>query len=255
MAIFDPAWILGHGDFVGCLDLERDAGEPMIAENRAELPVVRVISVDPSPTMYSAFVVADVVHNYQEFHCALMQIESEKIHGRDILNHLDHLVAMYDADYLIIEDSAVSKWMFQDPWFEQMKYRTTVRSHNTNSKTKGDPEWGVQSLAIDFAAGRIRFPYGDAEGRNMSAGLLEEMYAYDPQDKSRDDRIMALWFIRHAHRALVPNLRLTGGFEGSRGRVSPVVARALKRKDTEDERIRKWRQREHSFTIGSMTDG
>ena len=257
MAIFDSAWIHGHGDFPGCLDLDRDAGEPMVSENRADLPVVRVVSVDPSPTQYSAFIVADIVHNYQEFHCAIMHIESEKIHGRDILNHLDHLVANYDADYLIIEDSAVSKWIFQDPWFEQMKMRTIVRSHNTNAKTKGDPEWGVQSLATDFSAGRIRFPYGDAEGRAMSAKLLEEMYAYDPLDKSRNDCIMALWFIRFAHRALVPNLRLVGGFEGTgRGkRVSPVVKRAMARKDTEDERIRKWREREHSFSIGSMTDG
>lgn len=231
--IFNPQWINGDASHPGCLDNGRSAGEPMVADADKSLPISRVLSVDPSPTQYSAFIVADVVHNYSEFHASLMHLQTEKIHGREILNHIDQLLAIYaPIDYLIIEDSAVSKWIFQDPWYETVKYKTQVRSHKTNYKNKGDVDWGVQSLAVDFEFGRIRFPWGDAEGRQMSELLLQEMYAYTTEEKVRQDLIMALWFIRFAHRALVPKVRLEGGYRANL-RVSPVVQRALKRKDSD----------------------
>lgn len=240
MTIFDPAWINGDDSHPGCLDTGRVAGDGMVTEDEMRsLPVVRVLSLDPSPTQYSAFIVADVIHNYTEFHAAIIHVESEKIHGREILNHLDLLISTYNPDYLIIEDSAVSKWIFQDPWYEKAKYRVHVRAHNTNAGNKGDPEWGVQSLAIDFENGRIRLPWGDAEGRIMSNSLLSEMYAYDALDKGRDDCIMALWFIRFSHRSLVPKLQFEGGFDSPKYSTSPVVKRALMKKDT-DEEIMAW---------------
>lgn len=259
MTIFDPRWINGDDSHPGCLDTARSAGDGMVGDDEREsLPIVRVLSVDPSPTQFSAFIVADVVHNYREFHCALLHVESDKVHGREILNRIDQLIAMYNPDYLIIEDSAVSKWIFQDPWYETAKYRVHVRAHNTNAKNKGDSEWGVQSLAIDFEMGRIRFPWGDAEGRIMSNTLLTEMYAYDAIDKGRDDSIMALWFIRFSHRSLVPNLQLEGGFSGAKRRTSPVVRRALGKRDSDDAIVdwyRKQKKGRHGRSLGEVTDG
>jgi len=242
--IFDPAWINGDNEHPGCLDLNRQAGTGMVDTDRQSLPISRVLSVDPSPTQYSAFIVADVVHNFKEFHASLMHIESEKIHGREILSHIEELATMYEVDYIIIEDSAVSKWIFQDPWYQRVKEQWTIRAHNTSAKNKGDSQWGVQSLAVDFEYGRIRFPWGDAEGRVMSNKLLAEMYAYDSYDRGRDDCIMALWFIRFSYRALVPRLQLVGGFKRTNDRrVSPVVRRAQSKKYTEDELMEWYRSR------------
>lgn len=202
--LVQPSWITGDGEHLGCLDTERPAGVgiKLVGETNF-LPMVRVISVDPSPTKNWGFVVADVVYNLEQFNASVIHIEGTPLQAREGLNRIDELMMMYQPDYLVIEDSAVSKWIIQDPWYETAKSRVRIIKHTTTAKSKGDASYGIQSLAVDFEFGRIRFPYGDAEGRSITEQFLsKELYVY-PEGET-DDELMALWFIKYVHRGLVP---------------------------------------------------
>jgi hypothetical protein len=167
--------------------------------------MARVLSVDPSPTRYTGIIIADVPYFTQNpyFNAVILHMESKVLPARDLIHRMDELLVMYaPIDYLVVEDSAVSKWLMQDPWYEQVRHRVRVLSHKTTAHNKGDPELGFQSLALEFEFGRIRFPYGDPDGRVMTEDFLTELYGWPQLDY--DDRLMALWFIKFVARSLLP---------------------------------------------------
>jgi len=61
---------------------------------------------------------------------------------------------------------------------------------------------GVWSLAADFEAGRIRFPWKEPADRDVSNLLIDEVLAYP--NGMTDDVLMALWFVKFNYRSLMP---------------------------------------------------
>jgi hypothetical protein len=108
---------------------------------------------------------------------------------------------MYQPDYFIFEQVAAQRWFLQDQEMEPIKRALTVLPHTTG-RNKGDPVLGVESLALDFEFGRVRFPYADPESKAMTEQLFEEARTY-PQGVT-DDLLMALWFIKWNYMRLVP---------------------------------------------------
>jgi hypothetical protein len=120
---------------------------------------------------------------------------------RDMVMHIDRIIEAYHPDYLIIEQNGAQRWFLQDPAMERIRKRVRVIPHNTG-RNKGDPDLGIESLAVDFEFGKVRLPMGDAEGRRQSKLLFDEVLTF-PQGKT-DDVLMALWFIKFNYSRLVP---------------------------------------------------
>lgn len=209
-----PEWIYGSDDRPGCLDRERRVGEGYLDPLVGFLPTVRVLSIDPSPKKFAGIVVADVVQNRENFFCTVLEMDSKRMSMRDTVLEVEDVLRRYGpVDYFIFETSTFSHWLFEDPYFQSLKLRVRVLPHITSAKTKGDPELGIPSMALEFEKGHIRFPYADAESRTMVDEFLErELYTY-PQGEL-DDRLMALWFIKARWRSLIPTKDLPKQTQG-----------------------------------------
>jgi hypothetical protein len=197
--LIQEAWIRGDDRHQGCLDHDREAGTGMPREGL--LPVARVLSIDPSPTRYAGLVVADVPYTRENFAATILEMRSEKMDNRTMNEHVRRVIAQYDPDYFVLETNIAHFWM-QTPEFEQLKSLVRLIPHSTSGRARSDPEYGVQSLAVDHEMGRIRFPYGDAEARSMTDRYLTEAYNWPQADT--DDILMALWFIKFRYRSLIP---------------------------------------------------
>src|SRR5581483_11729485 len=101
------------------------------------------------------------------------------------------------------------------PVFATLRNRFRVIGHETG-RNKLDPELGVYSLSGDFELGRIRLPYGDADGRRVTEYLVNEALAFPYGDT--DDVLMSLWFIKARHRALMPTVASDAHMDGFFGR-------------------------------------
>lgn len=213
-----PGWIHGSTEqgWTGCLDLDRDVGQGFRPDGEGEesfLPLARVISVDPSPTRYAGMVVADVAQLDMPI-IGVIELTSKKQTARELKYDVDERLDRYaPVDYVIFEDSAVSTFLLQDPWVDALRARTTVLSHRTHAKSKGDPIMGTSAMAADFEHGRIRLPYASPEAKAMVEDFLtNEVYPW-PEGQV-DDRLMALWFIKYAWRSLRPKNQMPGRFRG-----------------------------------------
>lgn len=199
------AWIEGLEGYPGCLDRGRIVGDGGVGDwERLNIPVQRVISIDPSPTRYCGIVVADVpfVPNSTVFSCNIVDI-SRGIYGlSEMLEEIERLTLRYGPQICIFEQNS-AKWLHEDPtWNMLIPFYRKVIGHNTVAGNKQDPVMGVWSLGADFEAGRIRFPYGDAESRATSEQLITEALSY-PNGRT-DDVLMALWFIKPNYKQLIP---------------------------------------------------
>jgi hypothetical protein len=193
----------------GCLDRDRPAGFSYQPENGNEfLPMVRVLSVDPSPTRYAALVVADVLYmpRSDQFNCVILDIKRDRMGLRETVNAIEEL-AGYNPEYLIFEQNSFARWLKEDPVFQSLHGRFRVIGHDTG-RNKLDPEFGVHSLSADFELGRIRLPYGDADGRHASELLIQEALQFPYGDT--DDVLMALWFMKARAKGLIPRRHMHG---------------------------------------------
>ena len=190
----EPEWL------TRCRDEDRESG--YAARDAGDfLPIVRVVSVDPSPTKDNALLVADMVAVRDMFACQILDIQVWRGNMREFVTRTDQALRLYEPDYLIIERSTVTNWLIQDPLYEDLRQRVRVLEHTTGAN-KGDAELGILSLAADFEAGIIRTPYGDDEGREMTRLLEDQALVYG--HRRPDDVLMALWFVKWNYRRLRP---------------------------------------------------
>jgi hypothetical protein len=201
----------------GCLDRDRVAGQGYRTEDEqgAYLPLVRVLSVDPSPTRYAALVVADVLYmpRTDQFNCVILDIKRDKMGLRETVTAIEEM-AGYGPEYLIFEQNSFARWLKEDPIFQSLHGRFRVIGHDTG-RNKLDPEYGVHSLSADFELGRIRLPYGDADARHASELLINEALQFPYGDT--DDVLMALWFMKARMKGLIPRRYMHGQMRGVSG--------------------------------------
>jgi hypothetical protein len=218
--LVNPEW------WVACRDYERAGYEGYRKDADAFVPVVRVMSIDPGDRMFNGLIVADVPYSRDQFNAAILEVKHWKGGTRDFIAEVDRCLRMYKPDYFIIEQHMGSRWLFDDPYFEQIKSKTRVIGHNTN-RNKGDGEMGVASLAVDIEMARVRLPYGDVNGREMS-GLLEAEGNIWPFG-DHDDMLMALWFIKWNYKRLIPMAALPTKFRKASGNHTWRYVKAAKK--------------------------
>ena len=205
-------WVYGDVEHPGCVDLDRDLGRGVRGQ-KAGAPVVRVVSLDPPITRYAGLIVADLTYSREMFFATIIEVQRRKMDVREMLEALDRVYALYKPDYFVFEQNAAQRWFLQDPQLDAFRQRVRVVPHNT-ARNKGDPLLGIQSLAIDFEFGRVRFPYASPEAKQNSELLIQEALAYPFSDT--DDLLMSLWFLKFNYARLVPR-KYEGGAPGRRG--------------------------------------
>jgi hypothetical protein len=202
-----PEWINGDSSHRGCLDRDRPGGVPAtlqtligVAEDM-EIPddlrmkhrPVRIMSLDPPQERAGGLIIADVLEDREVFTCGIIEAHRLRPGIQEVHRLVREKAGLYSPDYLLIEQNGAQRWFKEDPGFVAWHRRTNIRllPHATGVN-KQNPEWGQQSLAVDFELGRIRLPFGDADGRSMSTLLIDEVTKHPYAEY--DDLFMALWF-------------------------------------------------------------
>jgi hypothetical protein len=208
-------WLEGSADdpdHPGCFDFDRSIGSGWKPINGEYLPVVRVMSIDPSPTNFAAIVIADVLWlpKQQEFYAAVVDVSRDRMGMRAMMKELDRLAKRYRPSVLIFETNS-AKWFKEDPAYNRLEpmFKKVV-GQNTHKYNKSDTELGIWSLAGDFEAGRIRFPMQTPEDRQAMDVFVSEVLAYP--NGTTDDILMALWFIKCNYKGLAPREHLSSHF-------------------------------------------
>lgn len=229
-----------------CRDHERRHGTGIMPEGSDDgfLPIVRVASLDPSPTQYNGLVVADVVTTRDKFAAAIVDAYSFKTERQaELLAKINEVVARYHPTYFIFEKNIAQYWARGDPFIEELKLKCRVLEHTTTAVSKYDIETGLESLSFDFETGGIRLPYGDVEGAAASRLIEDEARNWTREGRLRDDVLMALWFIKFNWKRLRPLSGLPTTFRGFKQVEHGYRSRLRENQDLVKE-FRKQRDRE-----------
>lgn len=197
-----------------CKDWHRGAGVGFRKSSEGFPPIVRVLSVDPSPTKWNGIILGDLAVSREAFSFAVTHVARMKAGVRQMQAECDRLIAQYRPDYFIFEESGFLAWFRDDPWFVEIKDRVNLILHKTGAN-KNSMEYGVQSLAGDFEFQRISLPYGDDDARRMTEMLANEALQYP--DGETYDTLMALWFVKFNYKQLRPALSHLGNYRQGKG--------------------------------------
>lgn len=233
---FVPAWWLegtGDSDHPGCYDRDRSVGEgwqPTTYE-QGIFPITRVISLDPSPTMFAGITVADIIWMPRQhyFWCAIVDVVRDKMGQNKMVQTMHAMTQRYRPQVCIFETNS-AKWLHEDPAWNRVQAMFPVGSvigQNTTKWNKDDTALGIWSLAADFESGRISIPWKTPDDRGRMEALVDEVLAY-PNGTS-DDVLMSLWFIKNNYKQLIPRGLIPTRFQQSKLASKYSVDRAARR--------------------------
>lgn len=237
-SLIQPAWIDGGMDstgasYQGCWDENRNIGK--WPEN---IHAYSVVTADPSPTKYWAVQWWAYDAETQMQH--LVDLVRSPMDAPDFLDYNQDSRRFtglleewwqrsndqgHPFTHLIVEANAAQRFMLQ---YDHFKRWTAIRNviiipHQTN-RNKSDEEYGVQTLAPHYKAGRVRFPAGDFMGSKVTMRPMVKELIHWPAG-STDDTVMAHWFLIwnapnlfHAHMDTPPTFARPSWMSGSRWR-------------------------------------
>jgi len=207
-SLIQQAWIDGGMDtsgvqYQGCWDEKRNIGK--WPEN---VSAYSVVTADPSPTKYWA--VQWWAYNADTQMQHLVDLVRSPMDAPDFLDYNQDTRQFtglleewwqrsndqgHPFTHLIVEANAAQRFMLQ---YDHFKRWTALRSvniipHQTN-RNKSDEEYGVQTLAPHYKAGRVRFPAGDYMGSKVIMRPMVKELIHWPEG-STDDTVMAHWFL------------------------------------------------------------
>jgi hypothetical protein len=220
-----------------CKDWSRPAGVGFKKSSDGFPPIVKVLSVDPSPTKFNGIIVGDLAVSRDSFAFAVTHVGRMKAGIEQVKAECDRLIDQFRPDYFVFEESGFLAWFRNDPWFHDLENRVGFIRHHTGAN-KNHVEYGVQSLAGDFQFERISLPYGDDDARRMTDMLVNEALQYPDGDTY--DTLMALWFIKFNYKHLRPRGK-KGSYMGSgRGQGWSFLKGIKDRKENQDYAYREY---------------
>lgn len=206
-SLIDPAWIDGGMDnkgvmAQGCWDVDRNIGK-----FPSGITGYSVVTADPSPTKYWAVQWWAYDPETQMQH--LLDLHREPMDAPDFLDYNQDLRKFtglledwwqrsndqgHPITHLIVEANAAQRFMLQ---YEHFKRWSAIRNvsvvpHQTN-RNKSDEEYGVQTLAPHYKAGRVRLPGNEFFGKPTIKPMVKELIQWP--EGSTDDCVMAHWFL------------------------------------------------------------
>lgn len=129
----------------------------------------------------------------------LLNLETHRITGPDIVRRLDQLFVRYGGLF-IVENNASQQFILQ---FAKELTDAHCRPYTTG-KQKANPTFGIEGIAVELARGDWIVPserkagqVGKYEMTPEVEALVRDMLFYDPR-KHTGDRLMALFFAREA---------------------------------------------------------
>jgi hypothetical protein len=128
--------------------------------------------------------------------------------ARDKLRHrgamkafITETVNRYQATRCVIEKNFANLPEDLDLRVQLAAAGCALQSWKTTTESKYDQTWGVSAIAGQFEQGLWHIPAGPGSEQKMR-GLIEELAAWRPGAKVKQDRVMALWFAALAIRGL-----------------------------------------------------
>lgn len=123
-------------------------------------------------------------------------IESGRWAGPDIVARIVDHHRRYNS-LVVVENNAAQQYLVQ---FTRTQHAAVPIRGFTTGRNKAHPEFGVESIAAEMAAGRWIFPNdGSGSVHPELAALINEMRFYDPAGHT-GDRLMSMWFAREGDR-------------------------------------------------------
>lgn len=208
-ALIKREWIDGGQDsngviHQGCWDKDR-----VIGNWPKELNAYSVVTADPSPTKYWA--VQWWGYSAEEKTQTLIDLFRGPLEAPEFLdwhNASRTFTGLLEEwwqrandqghpfTYLIVEANAAQRFLLQYDHFKRWSAQrgVTLIAHQTN-RNKSDEEYGVQTLAPHYQAGRVRFPGGGdfLNSRNTMKVMVKELTQWP--EGNTDDTVMAHWFL------------------------------------------------------------
>jgi hypothetical protein len=206
--LVDRTWITGGKgldgvDYPGCVDNDRQPGH--IPEGLAH-PWISMVAVDPSPTMFWAFVWIIYQPQTNLFH--VVDIERVKLSAEEVLG-FDTSTSTYSGlmdqwqersyemnypiSHWVVEINAAQRFLlahdFVRKW--QALHRVNVIPHTT-SRNKLDESLGVEALLPPIVrSGALRLPSMRGNWKTLAA--TDELTKWTRDKKHGTDIVMALW--------------------------------------------------------------
>ena len=206
--LINKTWIHGGmGDdgvqYQGCIDHERGHGEipPGLAP-----PVLSIVAVDPSPTMFWALTWILYQPSTNMYH--VIDIERCKLTAEDLLGYntttgeysgimddwQERSMRMgYPISHWVVEINAAQRFLLAHDFVRKWQ---TSRSVNvvphTTTRNKLDEKMGVEALLPQvFRTGAIRLPHMRGNWKTLAA--VEELTKWTRDKKSGTDIVMSMW--------------------------------------------------------------
>src|SRR5487761_1908830 len=197
-------WITGAGDFLGCLDNDRERWE--IPGGMLARDCFVIATADPSPTQYWSIqcwlyhepskqrVLLDHLRTKMEAPEFLQFDEVGKGKYEGIMEDWKTISEKlgYPISTWIVERDQAQRWLLQYPHVRKCRILHGVdiipRDTTTN---RSDPDFGVRSLAQQYRYGRVRLPW-KGESKLLSLKLIDEVTKW-PHGRT-EDCVMAQWF-------------------------------------------------------------
>jgi hypothetical protein len=126
----------------------------------------------------------------------VVEVQAGKWTGPEIVRRIVEVHQRFDS-IVVVENNAAQDFVLQ---FVRAQQVTVPVLPFTTGKNKAHPEFGVESIAAEFAAGRWVIP--SLNGRALHPQVdkwIQELLFYDPRAHT-GDRLMACWFAREIAR-------------------------------------------------------
>jgi hypothetical protein len=124
----------------------------------------------------------------------ILNVETGRLTGPKIVDKIKELHHRYQGIFLV-ENNSSQDFILQ---FIRSTAAIPVRPFTTG-RNKVHPEFGIESLAAEMAAGKWIIPNRDGKMHSEVEALINEMLYYDPKAHT-GDRLMSCWFSREAAR-------------------------------------------------------
>ena len=208
-SLIQPAWIDGGQDSTGVAHQGAWDEDRIIGKWPVGINAYSVVTADPSPTKYWAVQWWAYSAETQMQHLVdLMRSPMDAPDFLDFNQDTRQYTGLLEEWWqrandqghpfttLIVEANAAQRFMLQ---YDHFKRWAAIRNvslvpHQTN-RNKSDEDFGVQTLAPHYKAGRVRFPGGgDYIGSKATMKPMVKELIQWPEG-STDDTVMAHWFL------------------------------------------------------------
>ena len=175
----------------------RGRGKTMQSQYRGPLATYTGVDLSTGKNAFTDLTVLFTIALHPDGSRELLNIDSGRWQAPEIVRKIIDCHGRYGS-ILFVESTGQQVYIAQ---WTRRESAIPVKTFETNAKTKHDPKFGLESLAIEIEAGKWIIP-NDVTGKCHPEvqAWIDEMLFYDPTAHT-GDRLIASWLAREAARA------------------------------------------------------